>query len=115
MAAPIGQVRRPLLESREAVWPVARGPLCSEEDGTSPMGEETPQVAIAALADPSEVPTSPGGRFSRREAQPTREVPSAGKGVNVRDGSNERRRSDHPDAGDLLQSRRDRVFVRDLR
>ena len=63
------------------------------------MGQEAAEVAIAAFADPAEVPVGAGRRFPRREPEPTRKVAPPPKRMDVSHGS------DHGGGGDNAHTR----------
>ena len=101
-------LERPLVEPRHGpAGPMAT--LRGQHHGAATVGQQEPQMAIAALADVPQPSTAATGILARRQPKPARKLATAPEGVNVTDGTDQGGRRQLPDTGDRLQLPTDRV------
>ena len=97
VAAPGRDGDRPVLKPR-ALARGAKGPLGREQNGARAVRQQTAEIDIAALADATEMAAEPTRALTGRQSKPARKMTGAAKRVNVRHGSEERRRGDDANA-----------------
>jgi hypothetical protein len=84
-----------------------------EEHGAGSVREQRAQIHVATFADAPAPLAQPAGGFSRRQAEPAREVAAAAKGVNVWHAPDHRRRHQQADPWHGLQTLGDEIRVGD--
>jgi hypothetical protein len=82
--------------------------LGSPENGAGTMGEEHPDMAVAALADTTEPSNASGGMFSGSQTEIVCELTSRAKPLDISDKGDNGGRGEKPDSGNVPKASDDR-------
>jgi hypothetical protein len=80
-------------------------PMRGVEHGAGTVGEQAPEIDVAAFANAAQPPAGAAGIFARGQAQPARKLSRPAKPVNVPHGPDQRRRGEQPNARNRAQPR----------
>lgn len=94
--AAVGQPRQPGFAGFFLALGGAKGRACA-------MDQEGPQIGITAFTDAQEAGLAAGRGLLRDQAQPGRQLPAMGEGLDVADGGEQGGGNERADAGNLGQ------------